>query len=64
MLRKIGIHLLVIPFRWGLLLHNALPKPPVPDPVTPIETGKKRTLVGIYFYLWFGNMDGTPGTRH
>ncbi len=63
MLRKTGIHLLLTPFIIILLIHSILPRPPPETKETP-STTQTDTLVGIYFYLWYGNMDGTPGERH
>ncbi len=47
-----------------LLIHSVLPKPPLKqiETVNPIK--REKTLVGIYFYTWFGNQDGSPGSRH
>lgn len=63
MLKKTGIHLILTPFIIILLIHTILPTPP-PPPQTETKETSQKTLIGIYFYLWYGNPDGTPGTRH
>lgn len=56
MLRKTGIHLILIPFIAMIIVYYVLPHP---EPPTNIEDEVKPTglpLIGVYYYLWIGNM--------
>ncbi len=33
--------------------------------VIPLPVADEKEIpVGVYYYAWYGNLDGTPGTRH